>query len=183
MDDVIEKLLETLRVKGYLKNTLVVITADHGEALGEHNEYSHAKGLREAMIRIPMAIFSFGYTPQKLALSQTVTSQVDIAPTVLHEFQMPRPQNWRGIALQENTQSRLIYLQQGSTIGLIDFRSSASIWKYWLETRSGEEFAFNLTADFSERNNAMNDLQQRNSLVVNDWRLKVRSMRPVAAAR
>jgi glucan phosphoethanolaminetransferase (alkaline phosphatase superfamily) len=183
MDDVIEKLLETLRVKGYLKNTLVVITADHGEALGEHNEYSHAKGLREAMIRIPMAMFSFGYTPQKLALSQTVTSQVDISPTVLHEFQMPRPQNWRGIALQENTQSRLIYLQQGSTIGLIDFRSSASIWKYWLETRSGEEFAFNLTADFSEKNNAINDLQQRNSLVVNDWRLKVRSMRPVAAAR
>jgi glucan phosphoethanolaminetransferase (alkaline phosphatase superfamily) len=183
MDDVIAKLLGILKAKGYLKNTLVVITGDHGEALGEHGEYSHAKGLREAMIRIPMAMFSFGYSPSKLAPSQTVTSQIDIAPTVLYEFQMPKPQNWHGKALHNEIQPRLSYLQQGSNIGLLDFRSRTSIWKYWLEIRSGQEFAFNLTDDPSETHNFISDLQQRNSNILNEWRLKVRSIRPVAAAR
>jgi arylsulfatase A-like enzyme len=183
MDDVIAKLLDTLRTKGYLKNTLVVITGDHGEALGEHGEYSHAKGLREAMIRIPAVIYSFGYIPPKLALSHTVTSQVDIAPTVLHEFQMPKPQNWRGGALQEEMPPSVRYLQQGSNIGLIDFRSTTSVWKYWLNSKSGEEFAFDLTSDPGETNNALEDLHQRNAAVLNEWRLKTRFIRPVSAAR
>ncbi len=183
MDDVISKLLGTLKVKGYLENTLVIITGDHGEALGEHGEYSHAKGVREAMIKIPMVMLSYGYLPPKLATSRKVTSQIDIAPTVLNEFQMPKPENWKGVALQEEIQPRLSYFQQGSSIGLIDARDSAAVWKYWLETRSGEEFAFNLINDASESNNLVNQLQKADLALLNEWRLKVRSIRPVAAVR
>jgi glucan phosphoethanolaminetransferase (alkaline phosphatase superfamily) len=50
-DAVLEKLLATLEKKGYLNNALVIITADHGEMLGEHGEFStHGRSLKERFI-------------------------------------------------------------------------------------------------------------------------------------
>ncbi len=51
-DAIIEALLATLQRKGYLRNALVVITADHGESLGEHGLFSHTNSVREELLRI-----------------------------------------------------------------------------------------------------------------------------------
>jgi glucan phosphoethanolaminetransferase (alkaline phosphatase superfamily) len=183
-DDVVNQLLQTLAAKKYLENSLVVITGDHGEALGEHGLFSHAKGVREAGIRIPLILLSYGYDPPPISADHVVaTSQVDIAPTILREFGMPIPDVWRGMPLQLPFRTDIQYVQQGDEVGLVDARFPPALWKYWIRSRTGQEFAFDLAIDPGEHNNV---LRQRNGVapaLVRDWRMRTRQLRPVADGR
>jgi arylsulfatase A-like enzyme len=63
-------------------STLVVLTADHGESLGEHDYVGHGRHLFEDIIRIPLIV----RFPGKVRAGSTVSAQVsllDIAPTIL----------------------------------------------------------------------------------------------------
>jgi glucan phosphoethanolaminetransferase (alkaline phosphatase superfamily) len=182
-DDVINKLLDTLRAKKYLKNSLVVITGDHGEALGEHGQYSHANGLREAAIRIPLILLSYGYATGTFAENHVVSAQVDVAPTILTEFKMPLPTTWRGTPLQSKQKLGVTFLQQGDEIGLVDTRYPPAIWKYWLKGRTGQEFAFNIAIDPDEVANYSTAREGIPQEIVRDWRLRTRQIRPVAEGR
>ena len=151
-DGFIHELLEILARKGYLQNTLVVVTADHGEALGEHGFFAHAHGVTEEELRIPFLTFTYGYEPKSRFAASGPVSQVDIAPTLLAEFAMPLPATWAGVPLQERDRQQSSFFQQWHAIGLIDRRDPKNIWKYWVNRRSGEEQVFNLTRDPVARN-------------------------------
>ena len=62
-DHVIQKLVELLRQKGYLRKALVVVTADHGEALGEHGIFAHANSVHEEVLKVPVVFIANGYEP------------------------------------------------------------------------------------------------------------------------
>ena len=47
VDSVIKDIFSLLKEKGYLQNTIVVITGDHGDLLGEKGLYSHAHTIEE----------------------------------------------------------------------------------------------------------------------------------------
>jgi choline-sulfatase len=53
-DELIGRLVDALRQAGTLENTLVIITSDHGEALGEHGEDVHGYFVYEATLRVPL---------------------------------------------------------------------------------------------------------------------------------
>lgn len=67
-------------------NTLVIITADHGESLGEHNTYfSHGENIYDELLHIPLIIKS----PRSFKGGSKVSvpvSAVDIVPTILKEL-------------------------------------------------------------------------------------------------
>ncbi|HEY1314189.1 MAG TPA: sulfatase-like hydrolase/transferase, partial [Steroidobacteraceae bacterium] len=88
-DAVIGELLALLKTKGYLEDALVVITADHGESLGEHGLYHHANSVREEVLRVPLVMIGYGRPLQLPATTRTFASQVDIAPTILRELHLP----------------------------------------------------------------------------------------------
>jgi arylsulfatase A-like enzyme len=50
------RLLETLDTRGTLDDTLVIVTADHGENLGEHHLLSHVMSMHETLLHVPLAI-------------------------------------------------------------------------------------------------------------------------------
>ena len=154
-DAVIGELLETLRRKGYLENTLVVVTADHGESLGEGGRYTHAHGVHEEALRIPLLLIAYGYRPERRWSDSAIASQVDVAPTILAELGMRRPRTWSGIALQEPGSRRYTYFQEGYAAGLIDHADPQRLWKYWMDSKRRREYAFDLTADPFERSNAI----------------------------
>ena len=100
-DSVVSDLLNALEHRGFLRNALVVITADHGESLGEHGLFVHANSLREEVLRIPLVLISFGYEPERTIAPRNFASQIDIAPTILAELGLPAPLTWMGQPLQE----------------------------------------------------------------------------------
>ena len=62
------------------KNTVVALTADHGESLGEHGETTHAVFVYNSTLHVPLLIRAPGLKPAKRKES---VSLVDLAPTIL----------------------------------------------------------------------------------------------------
>lgn len=152
-DSVIEKLIGSLQAKGYLANAIVIITADHGEGLGEHGLFAHSNGVHEELLRIPFVMLPFGYPAEPLPLVDLNHSQVDVAPTILRELAMPQPSTWEGTPIQAGQAQAFTYFQQGLHRGLVDYRQFPLIWKYWSSVNGGPEFAFELRSDPGETSN------------------------------
>ncbi len=75
-------MLGGLALSGELKNTLVVLTADHGESLTEHREYlQHGWFLYDTTVRVPL-IFSLPGVIDSGRVSGERVSTIDILPTV-----------------------------------------------------------------------------------------------------
>src|SRR5690606_24393120 len=87
-DGVVSELLDTLEIKGYLHDALVVITGDHGEMLGENGLFSHQYGLDEGVLDIPLILIRYGYEGGEFPFHPLV-GQVDIAPTIARELGVP----------------------------------------------------------------------------------------------
>ncbi|HEX2825704.1 MAG TPA: sulfatase-like hydrolase/transferase [Burkholderiales bacterium] len=168
VDAVIESLLATLRAKGYLGHTLIAITGDHGEALGERGRYMHARGLDDEALRIPLLLIGEGYEPGRLALdASAIASQVDVAPTVLRELGIPQPATWSGYALQDGRRHDFIYLREFDAIGLIDQRDPRNLWQYWVDGKSGREHIAKLGRGTLESEDAIDGIP---AVLLNDWR-------------
>jgi arylsulfatase A-like enzyme/Flp pilus assembly protein TadD len=79
-DSELGRLVDDLSARGELDRTLVVLTSDHGESLGEHDELTHSYTLYDAVLAVPL-IFSGPGVPAK-RLVEGVVSLVDVAPTL-----------------------------------------------------------------------------------------------------
>ena len=81
LDDRLGLLFDDLERRGVLDDTLVVLTADHGEQFAEHGEYGHGRSLHHEEIRVPLILFG----PSGIPAGQTVSAPVslrDVAATV-----------------------------------------------------------------------------------------------------
>jgi arylsulfatase A-like enzyme len=81
-DNDIEKTLGLLQQEGVRKNTLIMVVADHGEALGEHGYYGHGNHADQPVIHVPMIVSLPGKLPEGKTITQAV-SLVDVMPTIL----------------------------------------------------------------------------------------------------
>ena len=75
------RLIDALRARWGRADTLVAMTSDHGESLGEHGESAHGYGIYDATQRIPLVISAPGLPPG-LVVNAPVRL-VDVAPTIL----------------------------------------------------------------------------------------------------
>lgn len=81
-DAVLASVLDTLRQTGQLERTLVAVTSDHGESLGEHGEETHSMFVYEAALKVPLVLWRPGRLPAGRVVEQPVRL-VDLAPTLL----------------------------------------------------------------------------------------------------
>ncbi len=81
IDDNVGKLLNTLREKGELNDTIIVFTSDHGDLCGEHGRLN--KGVPyEGSARIPFLIYCDGKIKPDTVVDEAL-SNVDFLPTVM----------------------------------------------------------------------------------------------------
>ena len=73
-DDYIGRLIHALEQRGLASNTLVIVTSDHGESLGQHNLQTHGRALYWELIHVPLVIWYPGHVPAGLRLSRPVTN-------------------------------------------------------------------------------------------------------------
>jgi arylsulfatase A-like enzyme len=74
VDDYIGHLVDELRRRGLADNTLVVITSDHGESLGQHHLRTHGKALYRELVRVPLVIWYPGHAPAGFRVPRPVTN-------------------------------------------------------------------------------------------------------------
>jgi arylsulfatase A-like enzyme len=71
------------------KDTAVIITADHGEGMGERNHFRHAYELWESLIRVPLFIHVPDAAPRRIEASR---GHIDLAPTFAELMGLPEPE-------------------------------------------------------------------------------------------
>ena len=97
-DAVLGRFLDRLRSSGALDHTLVIITSDHGESLGEHGERTHGLFAYDVTLRVPLIFWAKGALPP--AASRSPSRLVDLMPTVLDLVGVPVPAALDGRSLR-----------------------------------------------------------------------------------
>jgi choline-sulfatase len=123
IDEHIKKLVEFLKEKNLYEDTLIILTADHGENFGEHDFFfQHGASLYETSLKVPL-IFKF---PKKIPADVKVHKRVqvlDIMPTVLDILGIPLVDKIEG--------NSLLPIMQGKPSHMRDFVFMESIEEHF----------------------------------------------------
>jgi arylsulfatase A-like enzyme/Tfp pilus assembly protein PilF len=107
-DEQVGRLLHFLKEKGLYQNTLIVLSGDHGESLGEHGEKTHGFFIYNATMHVPLIIRLPGRLPGKraaLTLPDPV-SLIDVMPTILAALGFETPAQVQGRSLLPSLQGK-----------------------------------------------------------------------------
>jgi len=156
VDDQVGRILDHLRERGLDRNTLVVVTADHGEEFLDHGRWGHEKTLYEELVRIPLIV----HGPRVGQRRETAqASLVDVAPTILDWAGVPVPPEAQGRSLLRPLPRRLAYGETQHTKQehhKLFLRAGQDQWKLvvWVDRKEHKllrEEWYDLAADPGER--------------------------------
>jgi arylsulfatase A-like enzyme len=82
LDHQIGQLIDDFRRRDLLANTVVVVTADHGEQFGEHGLFGHGNSLYLPLLHVPLIVHGEGRVPAKVRIGSSVSLR-DVAATLI----------------------------------------------------------------------------------------------------
>jgi arylsulfatase A-like enzyme/thioredoxin-like negative regulator of GroEL len=162
VDDAVRRVLSSLRRRGLLARTLVVVAGDHGEMLGEHGEPEHGVFLYEAALRVPLIVCLPGGTPR---VCDAPVSLIDIAPTLLEAAHLAPLAGAEGTSLMPLLRGKpraarpaeyceTLYPENGFAHSRL-YAMRGPRWKY---IRAPQPELYDWVADPAEANNLMGAL-------------------------
>lgn len=159
VDSLIGDFVDRLQKEGKLSNTLLIVTADHGESHGEHDYFGHEMQLYDTLVRVPLVFWYPGHIAGGAVWKQPV-QLTDVAPTILGFLgQKPSP-HMDGIDLSS-------YLLHGTrphktriALGSYQFRHvhrfmARSATHKLIYTEGGKEEFYDLVKDPDEVHNLL----------------------------
>ena len=149
-DKQIGRLLDGLRERGVAEDTLVVIIGDHGEAFGHpHDTFGHGGKLYQENVNVPLVLWN----PKMFdgRRSDTVGSQIDLNPTVLHILGIDPPDSWQGRSMFAPDKPPRAYFYAANDDYLLGVREGR--WKYIYNATLGRDVLFDLDEDAQEQTN------------------------------
>lgn len=93
----IAQMLAAIEQAGRMENTIVILTADHGEELFDHGGFSHGFTLHREVLHVPLYVSLPGQT--SAATVDRAVSILDIVPTVLARLDLSAPEGLTGVDL------------------------------------------------------------------------------------
>lgn len=111
VDKAIGRLVELLRARGLYDNTVIVLTSDHGLALGEHGQLGRGATLFDEYLHVPLLVKPVKDDPRLEELAHSTTDVVrlmDVAPTLLELARVSPMPGAGGASLLEHRQRELI---------------------------------------------------------------------------
>jgi len=165
VDFALKKLIDHLESRELFDKTVIVLTGDHGESLGEHGEKTHGFLTYNPAIWIPLFIYVPGTKPR--IINQNV-SHIDLFPTICDALKIAKPSFLQGdslIPFQENNKlgKRTIYFESLSpyyNMGWAPIRGVIQGKSKFVDSPLPE--VYDLEKDFNEKR----DLSQEKSLDV-----------------
>lgn len=97
LDDSLKKVFSILKEKGYLKDYVAALTADHGQLLGEKGRYGHGYYASFGGMRVPLIFF--GSKPLPRLRQPHFAVQLDVAPTLTDLAGLGYATCWQGQSL------------------------------------------------------------------------------------
>jgi arylsulfatase A-like enzyme len=165
-------LLDELGRKGVLENTLVIVTSDHGEHLGDHRLFFHGCSLYRQLVQVPLVIVN----NQRVPVGRTVAEPVslrDLPATVIDllglgsdhrlggrsmaRYWQPRDERSARVVaaplLMETTKPDLLMNDGREPAAKGPMKAVVAGGMHYIQTADGTEELFNLSADVEEKTN------------------------------
>ncbi len=92
----LKKILDFVDKQPWGKRTMLIITADHGEAFGEHKMYRHGFELWDVLTHVPLIIKAPGVVPRRI---DEPRGMIDLCPTLLEAYGVPMQPGFQGQSL------------------------------------------------------------------------------------
>ena len=154
VDAAIGDLCDALEARGLLEETVVVVTADHGEEFGEHGRYGHGNQPYEELVRVPLVIRAPGADlPSRYARQVRL---IDLGPTLFDLAGCDSPEALRsrftGDTIREEGERDIAVTEKRyreTESYHVAFRTPR--WKFIHDTRKGTTRLFDLGDDPGER--------------------------------
>lgn len=128
-DETLGRILQALEKAGLEKDTIVVVTSDHGEVLGEHGDFGHGPRLWEEVLRVPLVI----HDPRDPTARRVRTrvGLVDVAPTLLDLV---------GVAIPDGTEGRsLAPALRGEPLDDIPYYGQVAALSPWQQKKNPKQ--------------------------------------------
>lgn len=179
VDEQLGRVLEALKERGELENTLILYTSDHGDMLGDQYMWRKCRPY-EGSVRIPMIIRwpeSSGFKIKRGQTNNELVELRDVFPTFLDAAGIPKPSVMDGMSMlnilhgkkwrdQLDLEHAQIYEKDNAWVALTDGK-----YKYIYFTLTGEEQLFNLNRDPGELNDLA--LSATSEKLLKIWRKKM----------
>ncbi len=94
-DELVRRFWTSMEETGLLENTMLLITSDHGEGLGDHDYFAHGNYVYDFLVRVPLILFY----PERIEAGGVWSQQVplvDIVPTILGMARLSIPDSIDG---------------------------------------------------------------------------------------
>ncbi len=190
----IGKLLDELKEMGMYENTLIVLTADHGEEFLERDDYyiGHGRTLYQEQIHVPLIIKPPGVNGQKVI--EDYVGLIDLLPTVVdyagltipaeyrHEGRTIDPGNGKALNREAIISETEIKRGRKGTIQSVLRKG----WKYIHDLEMNSKKLFNLAKDTGESNNLIEEnkkVSKELEAILHRWRDQVHQIRPREEAK
>ncbi len=151
VDRQLGRLFAGLRERGLDKDTLVVLTGDHGECFGDpHRNWGHGSRLYQENVNVPLMLWS----PTLFeggGRRETVGGHVDVNPTILDLLGVPAPASWEGRSVFDPDRPPRAYFYAANDDYLLGVRESQ--YKYVYNVTRGREELYDLERDPDEQVN------------------------------
>jgi arylsulfatase A-like enzyme len=159
LDRLIGDLYNDLVSLGIAEDTLVVVTGDHGESFGEHDQFGHFQRLYEDQVRVPLVLINPRLAPLGTR-STAIGSHVDLWATITDVCSLPADPRWQGHSLfVPRTEGNRTFFYDGRCCS---FGVREGRWKYFFDFRERlPHFLFDLENDPGETKNLAKDFPQR----------------------
>jgi len=156
-DDLIGKVFQVLNQEGFLKDSCLIITADHGEGFWEHGKVEHGNSMFDELLRVPLIVIRSSNTS-----SHTISdaaSIVDLFPTVLAIAGVSIPPGLPGLNLQpylndkEKLPQRILFSENPHSFDIQGMAYISSRWKLITFPTVRRAWLFDVTSDPLEERN------------------------------
>jgi len=163
------RLFDYLETAGLFNNTVIAISADHGEEFGEHGQLFHNGRPYRVQTHVPVILYYPGVNPQKV--SQAV-SNIDFAPTFLRLTGQLPPKSYNGIDLvetaQNNVTNRQVFMETPRNVPDANFFAWAMVdddWRLIYDIVGNTFELYNTKLDPLEQNNLIDqEIEKANQL-------------------
>ncbi len=157
LDDELGLFFRKLKNEGVYDNSIIIITADHGESFLEHGKFDHGNGLYDEVLRVPL-IIRFPKM-QYAGVVDTPVQMIDILPTLLDYLNIEKSGEISGHSLMK-------------TLGEGNGREEYPIYSEWEElimVRKGNlKMIYDRELDKAELYDLKNDPGEQNDLSTQD---------------
>ena len=137
-----------------LENTLIILTADHGENFFEHGELGHGVIVYNENLRIPLVISHPGLFPEQKRRPEPV-GLIDVFPTLATLIGRDPPAQAQGFDVLREDRPREVYIERFFPGGAGLLKLQNEKWSLIYHTLTKKTQLFDLASDPAERHNVL----------------------------